>query len=321
VMTELTSPRPTWPDKIGDSGAAPVVSVVVPVYNRQDVIGRAIQSLVAQAFDQPYEIIVVDDGSTDDSATAAVAVTPAVIVRRQQNAGPAGARRAGIEASRGRFVAFLDSDDVAEPQHLHEHWVALQRRPDAVLSFARVGDMEGRPLGENFRPEQLETDGDGVIKDPLPVFIREGCLTASMNLMTYREVALRAAADRFDVPAASDYAFALQAAAVGPFSFIPKTTIRVDRRDDGISRTRTVEQFGYGLLAIEAAVKSSARTDAAVQSVFRRRIAEAWPSAVVTAIRAQQWGLGTRLVGLGLRHGLRRDSPKRLWWALSERNI
>ena len=183
---------------------SPLISVVVPVFNRADVIWRAVGSLLRQQFDQPHEIVVVDDGSTDDSSDGLDALSPRVRVVRQAHLGAAAARRTGIEASRGKFIAFLDSDDVAEPWHLQEHWSTLCRRQGAVLSFAPIKDMAGAPVGRPTPVERLDLDSDNVIADPLTVLIREGCITGSMNLLTPREVALRAAAPQYDVPAACD---------------------------------------------------------------------------------------------------------------------
>ncbi len=299
--------------------SAPLISVVVPVYNRADVIRRAVGSLLGQQFDHPYEIVVVDDGSTDDSVHGIEGLSPLVRVVRQSNLGAAAARRAGIEASRGKFIAFLDSDDAAEPWHLQEHWRALSRRQGIVLSFALVNDITGTPFGPPLPVDRLDLDRDDVMTDPLRVFIREGCLTASMNLLTFRDVALRAAEPQYDVPAANDYAFALHVARQGPFAYINRATIRAERRADGIGRTRRAEQFGYSLLAICGAWKASRRTDVSSLALVRKRVADAWPNAVVTAARGGHWQLAARLLALGLRYGLRRDSPKRLWWAVSER--
>ncbi len=297
---------------------SPLISVVVPVFNRADVIWRAVGSLLRQQFDQPHEIVVVDDGSTDDSSDGLDALSPRVRVVRQAHLGAAAARRTGIEASRGKFIAFLDSDDVAEPWHLQEHWSTLCRRQGAVLSFAPIKDMAGAPVGRPTPVERLDLDSDNVIADPLTVLIREGCITGSMNLVTPREVALRAAAPQYDVPAACDYSFALHVALQGPFAYIDRTTIRVERRDDGIGRTRKAEQFGYNILAMFGALKASRRTDPGPLTSFRKRLADAWPSAVVAATTSGHWRLAARLAALGLRYGLRQDFPKRLWWAVSE---
>src|SRR5690606_13170667 len=121
-------------------GKTPLVSVVVPVFNRRDVITRAVESLVSQVFDQPFEIVVVDDGSTDDSADCA-RVNESVRVVRQHNQGSSAARLAGITNARGTFVAFLDSDDVACPRFLERLHEAFLRVPSAVLTFGRMGDL------------------------------------------------------------------------------------------------------------------------------------------------------------------------------------
>jgi glycosyltransferase involved in cell wall biosynthesis len=92
------------------------VSVVIPAYNREALIGRAVVSALSQRPHRPAEVIVVDDGSTD--ATADVAEQLGARVIRQENKGEGGARNAGIAAATSTWLAFLDSDDEWLPQHL-----------------------------------------------------------------------------------------------------------------------------------------------------------------------------------------------------------
>ena len=90
---------------------APFFSVVIPVYNRADVFAMALQSVLDQT-EQDFEIIVVDDGSTDDPKSAIDRYSDSRIrFLRQENKGGGAARNAGIDLARGRFIAFLDSDD------------------------------------------------------------------------------------------------------------------------------------------------------------------------------------------------------------------
>ena len=110
-----------------------LVSVILPVYNREASIARAIRSVLGQTY-RPFELIVVDDGSTD--ATRAVLKTfgADIIVVAQQHAGAYVARNFGVRHARGELIAFADSDDAWLP-HLLEREVPLMRRPEVGLVF------------------------------------------------------------------------------------------------------------------------------------------------------------------------------------------
>src|SRR5262245_49674035 len=95
----------------------PLVSVVMPTYNRADTIQRAIKSVQAQTF-ADWELIVIDDGSTDDTAAFIDQSDPRVKVIRQENRGFVGARNRGLSEGIGKYFAFLDSDDEWMPFHL-----------------------------------------------------------------------------------------------------------------------------------------------------------------------------------------------------------
>lgn len=96
----------------------PFFTIIVPVYNRAASLGEALRSVLEQT-DQDFEVIVVDDGSSDDPARSVHELgDPRMTVLRQENSGAAAARNAGIDAARGQFVAFLDSDDRYLPLHL-----------------------------------------------------------------------------------------------------------------------------------------------------------------------------------------------------------
>ena len=90
----------------------PLVSVIIPTYNRAQLIGRAIRSVLAQNYSR-LEIVVVDDGSSDetDEVVAQIQDDRILYIRLESNLGAAGARNAGVGVARGEFVAFLDSDD------------------------------------------------------------------------------------------------------------------------------------------------------------------------------------------------------------------
>jgi glycosyltransferase involved in cell wall biosynthesis len=104
--------------------STPGVSVVIPNFNRMDLIGETLTSILNQTR-PPDEIIVVDDGSTDRSVDVIKRFEPHVTLLIQENAGPAAARNRGFSASRGRFVQFFDSDDLCAPNKIEVQLAAL----------------------------------------------------------------------------------------------------------------------------------------------------------------------------------------------------
>jgi len=115
----------------------PLVSVVIPAYNAEATIAAAIDSVRAQTHGD-LEILVIDDGSTDTTADVIAGYGDSVTVVRNENQGVSRARNAGIERARGPFVAFLDADDVWQPQKLAAQVARLHERPDAGMCFCAV---------------------------------------------------------------------------------------------------------------------------------------------------------------------------------------
>jgi len=117
--------------------SAPFFSVVIPVHNRARVLGNALTSVLAQTC-QDFEIVVVDDGSADNPTKIIEAVGDSRIrILRQDNRGAGAARNAGIDAARGQFIAFLDSDDVFLPHHL-KTMKHLLDGTSSTAAFARI---------------------------------------------------------------------------------------------------------------------------------------------------------------------------------------
>jgi glycosyltransferase involved in cell wall biosynthesis len=106
-----------------------VISVVIPAYNAGGFIKRTIDSVLAQTY-RDYEVIVVDDGSTDNTADVVKSYAGKVRYIYQENAGDGPARNAGIRAARGEWIAFLDHDDEWLPQKLELQMKLLDRNPD-----------------------------------------------------------------------------------------------------------------------------------------------------------------------------------------------
>jgi len=128
--------------------SAPRVSVVIPAYNREAFVGDAIESILKQSF-ADFELLVIDDGSTDRTRDVAAAFRdPRVrLLCHDRNQGLPKTRNAGVDAARGEYFAFLDSDDVALPNRLAVQVAFLDRHPDyaAVGGWIDWMDAHGRP--------------------------------------------------------------------------------------------------------------------------------------------------------------------------------
>src|SRR6266852_4088374 len=119
----------------------PLISVVIPTRNRAALLARALDSVFAQygigeQFD--LEVIVVDDGSTDSTATVVGEYAQVRCLRLSTHRGVSAARNAGIEASRGAFICFLDDDDVWLPGRLRLQIPVFKRHPEAGAVYSQV---------------------------------------------------------------------------------------------------------------------------------------------------------------------------------------
>jgi glycosyltransferase involved in cell wall biosynthesis len=130
------------------------VSIILPTYNRADTIVRAIESVQAQTF-QDWELIVVDDGSTDGTAELIANLEPRMTLIRQENRGFTEARNVGIRASTGEYLAFLDSDDEFMPHHLELCVAFLEAHPDE--QFVSTELIENFGHGRFVRHYRIET--------------------------------------------------------------------------------------------------------------------------------------------------------------------
>ena len=137
----------------GEAPPAPKVSVIIPVYNQASYLGQAIDSVLAQTW-RHYELIVVDDGSTDGSDDVAKEYGGSLRYVRKTNGGGASAVNAGVRVARGEWIAILPSDDVWEPGKLARQWEAIEAHPEArfVYTDYSIIDREGRLMRRTSHP-------------------------------------------------------------------------------------------------------------------------------------------------------------------------
>jgi GT2 family glycosyltransferase len=129
---------------------SPLVSVVIPTFNRAHLLGRTIESVLAQTYPH-VELVVVDDGSTDGTADVIARAhgrDPRIRYFRKENGGPASARNLGFREARGAYVALLDSDDTWAPWKLSLQIRCMERNPDLGMTWTdmEMVDPEGRTV-------------------------------------------------------------------------------------------------------------------------------------------------------------------------------
>lgn len=137
--------------------ADPRVSVIIPAYNAARTLRQAVESVLAQTY-RSFEVVVVDDGSTDGTAATLAGMPEAVKCFRQDNAERSIARNNAISHARGEILAFLDADDYWAPRKLERQMALLDANPklDVVFSYAAAFDPANgrtlRVLGTDFTP-------------------------------------------------------------------------------------------------------------------------------------------------------------------------
>jgi glycosyltransferase involved in cell wall biosynthesis len=241
----------TAPSKV-DLPSPPAVSVIVPTYQRREMVGRAIASALAQTFTD-FELIVVDDGSTDGTESAVQNLDQRIRYVRQENRGVSAARNTGIRLARGPIVALLDSDDCWLPRHLEIVTALLARYPNAVLcSTSPRVEVGGRqPI------EQAE------LIDALPTLFVENIVGVPASVAVRRDALL--AVDGYDerLLVMEGWDLWLRLAALGPFALLQHQTVVVHATAGSL--TERAARNGEYLRAIEIVSTRLQELDAMIE--------------------------------------------------------
>ncbi|NDV00537.1 glycosyltransferase family 2 protein [Pseudoroseicyclus tamaricis] len=148
----------------------PRASIIVPAYNCETTLHETLEGLCAQTYGD-FEIVVVDDGSTDRTAAVARSLGDARIrLIQQPNRGLAGARNSGIAHARGAFLGFCDADDLWRPTKLAAHVAHLEANPNVGISYSgsELIDAAGKPLRIAQRPRLTEVSAAHIfLRNPI----------------------------------------------------------------------------------------------------------------------------------------------------------
>ncbi|MBU4233654.1 MAG: glycosyltransferase family 2 protein [Proteobacteria bacterium] len=176
---------------------APLVSVIIPTYNRADLVRQALASVKAQTY-RDFEIVVVDDGGTDGTYEVLSADRDLRVLRHPRRRGVAAARNLGVAAARGEWLAFLDSDDLWLPDKLARQILLLEAQPELLIcqtdeTWVRRGVRVNKPAAHGKVAGRIF----------LPSLGR--CMISPSAVMLHRRLLQDHGAFDATLPAAEDY--------------------------------------------------------------------------------------------------------------------
>lgn len=227
---------------------SPLVSVIIPVFNRDYIITRAVDSVLAQTYDN-IEIIVVDDGSTDKTVEVLGKYTSSIKIIKQENLGPSCARNLGIRASTGRYVSFLDSDDEWRPEKIQRQVDVFLKSGDAVsccLTNAVIHYESGETvLSFDLAPLSF-SKSEGIWENPFAVLATRSVFF-TQAVMVPRDVLLDVGMFHDDLWLMEDHHLALRLALAGPWGYIrdPLVDYNKDTDSSSLSSLATSRRIFY----------------------------------------------------------------------------
>lgn len=245
---------------------SPTVSVIIPTFNRWPLVGAAIESVLAQSYGG-FELIVVDDGSTDDTAEQLAQFGSRLLILKQPNRGVSAARNFAVRHARGSYLAFLDSDDLWLPNKLAIQVAFIEQHPSVQIcqieeTWIRNG-VRVNPKAKHRKPS-----GD--------IFIAslELCLVSPSAVMLTRELFERVGGFDESLPVCEDYDLWLRIAVDHSIALIDDAlVIKRGGHADQLSRSLWgVDR--YRVLALQKLLRSGLdgkRREAAI-AVLRRKV-------------------------------------------------
>jgi glycosyltransferase involved in cell wall biosynthesis len=191
----------------------PLISVIIPTYNRWPMVRDAVDSVLGQRF-KDFELLVVDDGSTDGTAHELTSCGPHLQLITQRRSGVSAARNAGVAGAKGHYVAFLDSDDLWRPDKLGVQAAFMQRNPQVeICQTEEIWVRDG--VRVNPRKKHHKPSGD-IFRQSL-----ELCLVSPSAVMITKDLFERTGGFDETLPVCEDYDLWLRIAVEREVALIP----------------------------------------------------------------------------------------------------
>jgi glycosyltransferase involved in cell wall biosynthesis len=275
----------------------PRVSVVMPVHNGARYLAEALESVFAQTF-RDFEVIVVDDGSTDETPAILRGYGDRLAVISREQGGACAARNLGVERTAAPYVAFLDHDDRWYPRKLEQQTAVLDARPEVVLVLSESDRMDEQ--GRLIQTRATAAERPRLKDSPLGRLMETDQLLSSA-IMVRREAFVRAGMFDPDLHGFEDFDLCARLRRLGEFAFVeePGMCYRVHRgsfsRSGGERLQRSRERFLLRMRALFA-------DDGDKQALIRTMLAECYSDWGLSQARAGRTAEGRRKLLEALRY-------------------
>jgi glycosyltransferase involved in cell wall biosynthesis len=253
-----------------------LVSFIVPAYNVERYVERAVDSALAQTYPN-IEVIVVDDGSTDGTwalLNRLYASDARVKLIQQRNAGPSAARNHAVQHARGEYVHFLDADEFLLPTKVERSLALFRQQPETAVVYGHGIPLQ--PDGVTEIPMMLPPLPSGwVFCEWLTGTMAGGTYGVTSSVMARREAVLEVGGFREDQRVAEDWDLWLRLAARYPFAALDEPLVYYHRLPDGLHTNRLGMAKGR-LQTVRQARDYAGRTECLDDAAYTRLLASRW---------------------------------------------
>jgi glycosyltransferase involved in cell wall biosynthesis len=290
----------------------PAVSVIIPTYNRPDLLREALDSVSAQTFGD-YEVIVVDDGSAPPIAQAVADHPIRPRIYRQNRQGPAAARNRGIAEARAELVAFLDSDDLWMPTKLERYIAALRNSPDISIFYGPMVpiDAQGHIVNGRTKPRCAGRITEALFKS---------CFVDVPTVVCRKQLLTKAGGFDASLPVCEDYDLWLRLSLNEPFGLIEEPLAKRRLHDDRLSKAAMSRNFTIRAQMLLRFYESNKQNGAIRESVANSRLARAFFVAGRAAFKEGDYSLAIELCRKSRSFGRGAVRPLMLQMAASARS-
>jgi glycosyltransferase involved in cell wall biosynthesis len=250
---------------MNNPGTKPFVSVIIPTFNRGWILKEAIDSVLAQEFED-FELIVVDDGSTDNTQDILDSYQVDILAVRQENRGVSAARNAGLGLASGNLISFLDSDDLWLPKKLSEQVAFFTSNPDVLICQTEETWIR---RGVRVNPKKGHKKLSGMIFEPSLAL----CLVSPSAVMLRRSLFDQVGLFDENLPACEDYDLWLRISCKYPVHLIDKPLIiKRGGHEDQLSGAPGLDKYRIHAIKkmIESGVLSKEQYRAAVKILKKK---------------------------------------------------